>query len=288
MMKEETVSTVEEKAVPEEIEAIPKAEEEIKAVEATPGSDFNRDSWKPKTGVGKKIKSNEITHIDQILDSGLPIMEAEIIDALMPGLDSDLLLIGQSKGKFGGGQRRVFKQTQKKTMEGNKPHFSTVCVIGDHDGHVGLGSGRSKETVPAREKAIRNAKLHMIKLRRGCGSWECGCKQPHSIPFSVEGRCGSVRIILFPASRGTGLKVERECAKILRIAGIHDVVSATRGQTNTKVNLIEACFIALKKLIGTKVSSDQKERLSILEGSQEGNGPEAKHEMATTPGAKHG
>ena len=88
----------------------------------------------------------------------------EIVDILLPNLETDLLLIGQSKGKFGGGQRRVFRQTQKKTREGNKPKFSTIAIAGNKDGYVGIGYGKSKETVPAREKAFRSAMEYLDPL----------------------------------------------------------------------------------------------------------------------------
>lgn len=228
--------------------------------------EFDKEAWKPKTSLGLKVKSGEIKDIDEILDNSLKIMEAEIVDVLLPNLESDLLLIGQSKGKFGGGQRRVFKQTQKKTQEGNKPKFATFAVVGNRDGYIGVGYGKSKETVPAREKAIRNAKIDVIKIRRGCGSWECGCKDAHSIPFKVEGKCGSVRIKLMPAPKGTGLCVENECQKILALAGIKDVWSKTLGQTKTKINVIHACIMALKNLIGTKLQSRFEEGLGMREG----------------------
>jgi hypothetical protein len=73
------------------------------------------EGWKPKTSLGKKVHSGEINDIDTILDNGMRILEPQITDMLMPGLQKELLLIGQSKGKFGGGSRRIFKQTQKKT-----------------------------------------------------------------------------------------------------------------------------------------------------------------------------
>ena len=95
---------------------------------------FDKEGWKPKTELGMKVKSGEIKNIDIILDNGLKMFESEIVDILLPDLETELLLIGQSKGKFGGGQRRVFKQTQKKTREGNKPHFSTFAVVGNKDG----------------------------------------------------------------------------------------------------------------------------------------------------------
>lgn len=223
--------------------------------------------WKPRTKIGGRVKANEIRDIDELLEKGIRIMEPEIIDMLLPNMSASLLLIGQSKGKFGGGQRRVFKQTQKKTREGNKPRFATIAVIGDSNGHIGVGYGKSKETVPAREKAIRNAKLNLLKIRRGCGSWQCGCQQPHTIPFKVEGRCGSVTIKLMPAPKGKGLCIEKECAKILKAAGIRDVWSKTRGQTRTKINLIYACMDALKGLVSTKVQPDLEKSLGLVEGA---------------------
>lgn len=229
-------------------------------------SAFDKESWKPKTEIGKKVKNGEITNIDEILNKGMNILEREIVDALLPDIETDLLLVGQSKGKFGGGQRRVFKQTQKKTQEGNKPHFATFAVVGDNDGHIGLGYGKSKETVPAREKAIRRAKLNLIIIRRGCGSWQCDCKEPHTIPFSVKGKCGSCSIKLMPAPKGTGLCIEKECQRILKLAGIKDIWSKTKGQTKTKINLISACFDALRNLIKMKASSRHFEELGIVEG----------------------
>jgi small subunit ribosomal protein S5 len=222
--------------------------------------------WKPKTEIGRKVLSGEINKIDQILDNGLKILEPEVVDLLIPELETDLMLIGQSKGKFGGGQRRVFKQTQKKTQEGNKPKFATFAVSGNRNGFVGVGYGKAKETVPAREKAIRNSKLDIIKIVRGNGSWEDTGKEPNTIPFAVEGKCGSVRIKLMPAPRGTRLCVEPECQRILKLAGIKDIWSKTQGQTKSKINLIKACIEALKQLSTMKINPNYKETLGIVEG----------------------
>jgi small subunit ribosomal protein S5 len=227
---------------------------------------FDVASWQPKTSIGKKVKEGSITEIDQILDKGDKIMEAAITDILLPGLQNDLLMIGQAKGKFGGGQRRVFKQTQKKTPEGNKPSFQCVAIVGNGNGYVGVGGGKSRDTVPAREKALRNAKLGVFKIVRGCGSWECGCKTPHSIPFEVEGKCGSVRIRLKPAPKGKGLIMEQETAKILKLAGIKDVWSKTDGNLRTTTNVIGAVVDALKKLSKAKIPSAQAERVAWVAG----------------------
>jgi len=235
---------------------------------------FDKEAWKPKTSIGKKVKSGEISKIDELLDNGIKILEPEIVDALLPNLKTELLLIGQSKGKFGGGQRRVFRQTQKKTKEGNKPKFATYAVVGNNNGYVGIGYGKSKETVPAREKAIRNAKLNIIKIKRGCGSWQCSCGKPHSIPFNVEAKCGSSIIKIMPAPKGKGLCIEKECQKILNMAGIKDVWSKTKGQTKVKTNLVAACFDALKQLSSTRVQQRYYKSLNIVEGAIEKQEPE--------------
>lgn len=268
-MKEETNEIEEKKEVAEELikpEEILKEEEKEVAV-VVPKKAFNKEGWKPKTELGKKVKSGEIKNIDEILDSGLKIMESEIVDILLPNTETVLLLIGQSKGKFGGGQRRIFKQTQKKTREGNKPRFEAIAVIGDSNGHIGVGYGKSKETVPAREKAIRRAKLNMMKIRRGCGSWLCGCGTHHTIPFKIEGKCGSCIIKLMPAPKGKGLCIESECAKIIKLVGIKDIWSKTKGQTKTKSNLVFACVDALRKLGETKIQQKHLKELGITEGS---------------------
>jgi small subunit ribosomal protein S5 len=247
-----------------------KEEEEI--VKEKPKLSFDRDAWKPKTELGRMVKSGELTDMAAVLDRGVPVMETQIVDILLPNCESDLLMIGQSKGKFGGGQRRIFKQTQKKTKEGNKPKFATLAIIGNQDGFIGYGHGKAKETVPAREKALRKAKLNIIKIRRGCGSWECSCGTAHSIPFRVRGKCSSVQIDLIPAPKGTGLVVETECQKILRLAGIKDVWARTLGHTTTKMNLIYACMDALRKLNSTKVMAKHDKILSIKDGMHASEG----------------
>ena len=215
---------------------------------------FDMENWDPKTEVGKRIKSGEIVDICEVLNSGMRILEDKIVDALVPNLQKDLMEIGQSKGKFGGGKRSIWKQTQTKSKDGNRASFSTVAVVGNEDGYIGLGRGKARETVPAREKATKQAKLNLIKIKRGCGSWECGCGSAHSIPYKVTGKHGSIEVTLMPAPKGTRLCAEKECQKILKFAGIKDVYMKTRGHTKTKINLIYACMDALKQLSKVKVA----------------------------------
>jgi len=204
-------------------------------------------SWVPKTKLGKLVKEKKIESLDEILDEGRRILEPEIVDSLVK-IESDLLFAGQSKGKFGGGKRRAWRQAQKKTKEGNIVTFSALVVVGDKKGHVGLGFGKAKETLPAREKALRKAKLNIIKVKRGSGSFDGSSKEPHSIPFKVEGKCGSIKIKLMPASQGTGLVIGDEGKKILRLVGIKDIYSKSIGQTGTTINYSRAIIDALRKL----------------------------------------
>ena len=249
-------------------EDIPEVEDARKAEEVGWAKEITIDveAWKPKTEIGEKVKSGEITDIHDVLVKGHRVLEPEIVDILLPGVETDLLLIGQAKGKFGGGQRRVFKQCQKKTREGNKPSFATIAVVGNKNGFVGLGYGKARETVPAREKALRDAKRNLIVIKRGSGSWEGAGEYPNSVPFKVSGKCGSVIVELMPAPDGTGLCIEEECAKMLRLAGIKDVWSRTRGQSKTKINQTKACFEALKMLSKTKVKADDAEKFNIVTG----------------------
>ena len=196
----------------------------------------------------EKVKDKKEKDLDKVLETGKKILEPEIVDLLV-NLESDLLLIGQAKGKFGGGKRRAWRQTQKKTQEGNILTFSSMAVVGDKNGHVGIGYGKAKETLPAREKALRNAKLNIIKVNIGFESPEDESEksQPHTIPFKVQGKEGSVHITLLPAPRGTGLVVADQVKKILLLAGIKDAYGITRGKTRTTFNLAKACINALNK-----------------------------------------
>ncbi len=211
------------------------------------------EEWRPKTKLGLMVKEGIIKSFDEILEKNLKIREPEIVDFFFPDLKVEFIFIGQAKGKFGGGSRRPFKRTQKKVREGARNKYSYLAVVGNGDGYVGIGLGSSRESVKARLRAIANAKLNLIKIKRGCGDWECGCGEPHSLPFKVEGKSGSVRVILKPAPRGTGLVIGDEGKKIMRLAGIKDVWARSFGQTRTRINYAYAIFDALKKTVMFKV-----------------------------------
>ncbi len=230
----------------EELKELKEMKEENKESEKEVEKEEPMANWTPKTKLGEEVKNGKIKNIDEILDADRKIMEEEIIDNLLD-VKTDLIAMGQSKGKFGGGKRRAWRQTQRKTKEGNVLKFSAMAVAGDEKGHIGVGEGSSIETLPARDKATRKAKLNLFKITRDCASFDCACSEKHTVPFKVRGKSGSVKIELIPAPQGTGLVVAKELKKVLALAGIRDVYSKTFGSTSTTFNLVKACIDALKK-----------------------------------------
>lgn len=224
--------------------------------------------WVPKTALGKDVLAKKYSNLDEVLASGNKVLESEITDFLEPTIGQDFVNVGQAKGKFGGGKRKISKPTQKITREGSVMSFAMASITGNRDGIVGLGFGKARETVPSREKAVMNSKKNLIKIRRGCGDWGCFCGTGHSIPFAVEGTSGSVTVRLMPAPKGTGLVVEAELKKMLELAGIRDVWSKTFGQTKNKNNLMKAGFEALKELQRVKLMPSVTEGRGIMDGGK--------------------
>jgi small subunit ribosomal protein S5 len=243
--------TEEEISVPEEVkemEKVPTEEEvpvseELRVVAPSP-----LEKWIPKTSLGREVFEGKITDIEEIFKAGRIIREPEIIDKLLPNLKSELVLIGGRTGKGGGAQRIPVRITATMHKSGRRFTTSAFSIVGNEDGFVGIGRGAAPEPREAIAKSLQRAKLNIIKVMRGCGSWECGCGEPHSIPFKVEGKSGSVRVVLMPAPKGVGIVADDESKKIFRLAGIKDVWVKTFGNTSMRINLITAIYNALKKL----------------------------------------
>lgn len=189
------------------------------------------ESWMPRTHIGRLVKEGKITSIDQIFAINAIIMEPEIVDALLPSLKQEILDV---------------VLVQKMTDAGRISRFRVVVAVGNEDGYIGLGIGKARQLRAAIEKAIIDAKLNIAPVRRGCGSWECRCSIPHSVPYKVEGKAGSVEIEFLPAPLGTGLVAGEIAKKLLSLAGIKDVWSFTRGETRTTLNFAKAVYIALR------------------------------------------
>jgi small subunit ribosomal protein S5 len=208
--------------------------------------------WVPKTELGRKVHSGEVTTMSQALRSGLPLREAPIVDALLPGLHDEVLDVNM---------------VQRMTDSGRRFKFAVTVVVGNGDGFVGLGRAKGKEVGPTIRRAIDRAKLHMVEVLRGCGSWECGCGKSHTVPFGINGRSGSVVVTLKPAPRGVGLAVGDVVKPILRFAGITDAWGFTDGHTKTTVNYAQAAYRALVALSELKVPEGDAERLKIVRGA---------------------
>ncbi|MFH2106583.1 MAG: 30S ribosomal protein S5 [Candidatus Micrarchaeota archaeon] len=201
-------------------------------------SEVDIETWAPKTSIGKMVKSGEIKTLEQITDLGKPVLEPEIADFLFTSLESETLEV---------------KSTQRVTDSGKRNTFRAVVALGDSQGHVGLGVGRSEELKPAMEYAVRNAKKHMISIVGGCGSWECKCKFKHSIPRMTEGKEGSTIVSLKPAPRGLGLAANHTVRKVLSLAGVKDIWSSSQGGSNV-YNVAVATIKALDNLNKLKPS----------------------------------
>jgi small subunit ribosomal protein S5 len=204
--------------------------------------------WEPKTNLGHMVKDGQITNIDEIFDKGLPIMELEIVEKLLPDLKEEVMDVNL---------------VQRMHKSGRKVNFRVIVTVGNQNGYVGLGQGKAKEVGPAIRKAVDNAKFNVIKVRRGCGDWGCVCGREHTVPFKVEGKSGSVRVTLIPAPGGVGLAIGDVGKTILGMAGIDDVWSHTKGQTQTTINFANAIFDALKQLTMVKAPTKDLKNLGV-------------------------
>ncbi|OGS48114.1 MAG: 30S ribosomal protein S5 [Euryarchaeota archaeon RBG_16_68_13] len=221
-----------------------------------PRERYTRDlsEWTPKTKLGRMVLKGEITTMGDGIRTGLPVREPEIADILLPEMDDEVLDVNM---------------VQRMTDSGRRVNFVITCVVGNKDGFVGLGRARGREVGPAIRRAIDAAKVNMIQVKRGCGSWECGCQRSHSLPFKVSGASGSVVITLKPAPQGVGLAVGDIAKSVLKLAGITDAWAFTKGHTKTTVNYALATFDALRRTASMKVRTEQEERLRIRAGAEQ-------------------
>jgi len=140
------------------------------------------------------------------------------------------------------------KPVQKQTSAGQRTRFVCYVAVGDYDGHIGLGQKAAKEVPLAILGGIHAAKCALIPIRRGYWGGKIGL--PHTVPIKLTGRCGSVRIRLVPAARGTGIVASPTSKKILQMAGIQDCYTASQGHTKTRGNFAKAAFDALSHSYG--------------------------------------
>ncbi len=206
--------------------------------------------WEPRTRLGNKVVEGEITDMRAALNSGLPLKEPEIVDQLLPGMDDEVLDINM---------------VQRMTDSGRRVKFRCVVVVGNRDGFVGYAEGRDEQVGGAIQKAIEVAKLNVIDVSRGCGSWECGCGRPHTVALRTTGKAGSVEVELRPAPRGLGLAGGETVRHVLDLAGIEDTWTRSSGNTRTTVNFAKATFNALRATSEARVPQRAFEKREVIE-----------------------
>jgi small subunit ribosomal protein S5 len=154
-------------------------------------------------------------------------------------------LVRSSNGvKLSAQEERPFEDTVVKVYRcakvvkgGRRFGFAAVVVVGDRAGTVGIGYGRANEVPLAVEKGVKDAKksLHKIVLA------------DRTIPYQVQGKYGATKIVLVPASPGTGVIAGSSARAVLELTGVQDVLTKVYGSTSAK-NVVKATLEALLKL----------------------------------------
>ena len=188
--------------------------------------------WEPKTILGKKVSSGEITTMEEIYEKGLRIQEAGIIKKLLPDLKTEVIDVGL---------------IQKMTPNGQSTRFKALVAAGNQNGWLGIGLGKSKQMRIAIEKANNAAFLNVVPVKLGCGSWECRCNFCHSVPFTVKGKAGSVTIEILPAPKGLGLVAGGKIRNLLKLAGVKHAWTRTTGSTATMSSTSKALLECLRQ-----------------------------------------
>jgi small subunit ribosomal protein S5 len=192
---------------------------------------YKETQWIPRTTLGKQVLEGKITSIRDVFEQNVPIKEPEIVDALIPEIKNEVLDVNI---------------VQKQTDAGEITKFKIGVVVGNGDGFIGIGIGKSKQMRFAIDKAVADGKLNLTPVKRGCGNWGCQCGNPHSLPYTVTGKSGSVTVTLIPAPKGIGLVGAAVAKTILTFAGIKDAWVVSRGETRTTINFAGAVYEALK------------------------------------------
>ena len=131
---------------------------------------------------------------------------------------------------------------------GRRFNFSALIVVGDGAGVVGVGYGKAGEVPEAIRKGVERARKSILRLP---------LVEARTLPHEIIGRYGAARVLLRPASAGTGVIAGGPVRAVLEVAGVHDVLTKTLG-TNNPINVVRATMTALEQL------RDPEERFAQL------------------------
>ena len=129
------------------------------------------------------------------------------------------------------------QRVTKVTKGGRAFGFSAIVVVGDENGVVGQGLGKSKEVAEAISKAVEDAKKNLVRIPIAKGT----------VPHEQKGKFGGARVFLKPASQGTGVIAGGAVRSVLEAVGVHNVLSKSQGSSNPH-NVVKATFDALLQL----------------------------------------
>jgi len=138
-------------------------------------------------------------------------------------------------------------RTAKVVKGGRRFNFSAIVVVGDGNGHVGYGLGKAGEVVDAVQKATEAAKKNVTKVRL----------QDNTIPHEVVGKFGAAKILIKPATAGTGVIAAGGVRAVLELAGVQDVLTKSMGSSNPH-NTVKATILALSMLEDINTVADRR------------------------------